>query len=109
VPDWRIRITRRAEADIDAALAWTREEFGVVQEARYRATIEAAIGRLVRGPEAPGSRPVHPARPDLRRLHLPRPARRVLIYREAPDGWILVLRILHDSMDLARHLPPDTP
>jgi toxin ParE1/3/4 len=46
--------------------------------------------------------------PGLRVLHVGRSGRRgrhFLIYRAAGDREIEIIRILHDSMDLRRHLP----
>lgn len=44
--------------------------------------------------------------PGLRLLHAGGRGRHVLLFRPAGDNVIMVLRILHDAMDLARHIPP---
>jgi toxin ParE1/3/4 len=49
-------------------------------------------------------------RPNIRTLHVARHGRRgrhFIMYRAALDHVIEVVRILHDAMDLARHLPPE--
>lgn len=103
---WRVIVTAPAEADAREALRWTRREFGTTQAKRYREAIAAAVRALRTGPSPTGSSPLHPSRPALRKLHLGARARHFLVYREAPGQVLLVLRILHDSVDLARHLPP---
>lgn len=84
---------------------------------RYRAFIGQALLDLEADPERPGSK----ARPDLlvegaRTYHLAlsrtrsvgariKEPRHFLLYRRREDGVIEVARVLHDSRDLARHLP----
>lgn len=104
---WRVRVAAPARADLRAVIAWTRREFGPVQARRYRMAVEAALASLgERGPMLAGSRPAHPSRPELRRFRLSGRGRHALIYREAPARTVIVLRVLHDAMDLARHMPP---
>lgn len=90
------------------ALAWTRERFGEIQANRYLDTIRAAIRELHGGPEILGTKDRSEIAPGLRSLHIGRNGRRgrhVLLFRvEGPD-IIDILRLLHDSMDFARHLP----
>jgi len=44
--------------------------------------------------------------PGLRSLHVSGRGRHVLFFRPSGDNVIMVLRILHDAMDVARHFPP---
>jgi toxin ParE1/3/4 len=109
-----------AETDLEAILAWLNDRFGANARLRYEALIVQAIQDVAENPDRPGSR----ARPDLgreartyhlahSRLRVPRSAGRVkeprhfLLYRAQADGQIEIGRILHDSMDLDRHLPDD--
>jgi toxin ParE1/3/4 len=43
--------------------------------------------------------------PGLRSLHVGGRGRHVLFFRPADENIIVVLRILHDAMDVARHIP----
>lgn len=106
---WRVRLSAAAEADFQDILRWTAERFGSTQARTYKATLAAAIAALHDGPEPLGAR----ERPDIAAglfaLHASsagRRARHLILYRvKAPD--IDVLRILHDAMDLPRHIPKD--
>ena len=102
-----------AEADLLDILAYTADKFGWVQRRRYAELIEAAIALVVENPERPSSTPRSDILPGLRAFPVHLAGRRVggaahvLFYRAGPDG-IRILRILHDSMDPARHLGPDS-
>jgi toxin ParE1/3/4 len=108
---WTLRIAGAAEADFEAIIAWTLEQFGDAQAAIYAETLSSAVQLLVAGPAQPGVK----ARPEIGRslftLHVARNGRRgrhFVLFRVAADPvhrQIDVLRILHDSMDLGRHLP----
>ena len=104
----RVRLGAAAELDFAAILRWTTEEFGASQSRRYRDTLIAAIGELADGPEVAGSRARDEIKRGLRTLHVARHGRRgshILLYRAAPGTTIEIVRILHDRMDLPRHLP----
>lgn len=110
------RLTHAAQADIVAILAWSDEQFG--EEARKR--YEALIATAIRDAASRGDDTGHTIRPELgdgvfswhlaqSRARLPgkvvhRP-RHFLICRR--DGDVLVIgRILHDAMELHRHVDP---
>lgn len=90
-------------------VAWTARNFGIEQAQRYRAMILAALRDLGDGPDAMGARERADIRPNIWSLHVARRRRRgrhVIIFTASEDSrQIRVVRILHDSMDLARHLP----
>lgn len=105
---WRVRLGAAAELDFANILKWTAENFGARQSRHYRDTLVRAIGELAEGPEVAGSK----ARDDIlrgfRTLHIARHGRRgrhFLLYRVAPERIIEIIRILHDAMDMQRHLP----
>jgi len=105
---WRVRLGAVAEIDFANILKWTAEKFGARQAAIYRDTLVQAIGELAKGPDVPGSRARNEIMPGLRTLHVARHGRRgrhFLLYRAVEDGIIEIGRILHDQMDLKRHLP----
>ena len=73
-----------------------------------RDTLVQAISELANGPDIMGSKIREEIIGGLRTLHVARRGRRgrhFLLYRVAPGGIIEIVRILHDRMDLQRHLP----
>jgi toxin ParE1/3/4 len=108
-PGWRLRLGVEAERDFVRILQNTKEKFGARQLGVYRETLLAALSALEAGPDAPGSVARDEILPKLRTLHVARNGRRgrhFILYRAAPGQVIEIVRILHDAMDLARHLPP---
>jgi toxin ParE1/3/4 len=105
---WRVRLGAFAEVDFANILKWTTENFGARQATLYRDTLVQAVGELAKGPDVAGSKARDDIAPGLRTLHIARHGRRgrhFLLYRAAADGTIEIGRILHDQMDLPRHLP----
>lgn len=105
--------TKRAERDLAEIAVWTVERFGVDQARRYGAAIEATLHGLRRAPDVLGAR----LRPELGTDLWSVPvlagrarSRHIVIFTwsasERPVR-VLVLRILHASMDFVRHLPPE--
>ena len=106
---WAIRLAAAAETDCAEIVRWTAQQFGLRQARNYAATLDAALASLIQGPGVPGARRRSDIGPELWSLHVARQRRRgshVVIFR-APDGAAVleVLRVLHDAMDLPRHLP----
>jgi toxin ParE1/3/4 len=105
---WRIRLSAAAEVDFANIVGWTAENFGAKQSRVYRDTLVQAMGDLADGPEVAGSKARDEIMAGLRTLHVTRRGRRgshFLMYRAAPDSTIEIVRILHDAMDLQRHIP----
>jgi toxin ParE1/3/4 len=105
---WRVRLGAAAELDFANILKWTTENFGARQSRLYRDTLVRAIGELANGPNVAGSKARDEIMRGLRTLHVARHGRRgrhFLLYRVAPGRIIEIGRILHDRMDLQRHLP----
>jgi len=116
----RYRLSEAAQGDVVNILAWTDEQFGEAARLRYESLIVAALRDVATQPDRLGSF----ARPEigagvrswhmrLSRDHI-RPGaevvrrpRHFLIYRFEP-ALIVVGRVLHDAMELARHLDPAT-
>ncbi len=104
---WRIRLADSAEMDLLDIADWTRDNFGPRQAMIYTETITLAITALHNGPDVLGSKPRDEIETGIRTLHVARQGRsgrHFVVFREAPSQIIDVLRILHDSMDLGRHL-----
>jgi toxin ParE1/3/4 len=105
---WRVRLGAVAEVDLANILKWTTENFGARQSRLYRDTLIQAIGELANGPDVVGSKARDEIISGLRTLHVARRGRRgshFLMYRAAPNSTIEIVRILHDRMDLRRHVP----
>jgi toxin ParE1/3/4 len=105
---WRVRLGAAAELDFANILKWTTENFGARQSRRYRDTLVRAIVELANVPEVGGSKARDEIMRGLRTLHVARHGRRgrhFLLYRVGPGRIIEMGRILHDGMDMQRHLP----
>ena len=105
---WRIRLGAAAEIDFANILKWTAENFGARQARIYRDTLVQAIAELADGADVAGSTARDEIMPGLRTLHVARRGRRgshLLMYRAAAKSTIEIVRILHDRMDLKRHVP----
>ena len=111
------KFTALALQDVAAIQDWTSAKFGKLTSLRYDSLMEAALGDLLAEPTRLGVRH-HPAMPlgvyvyHLRFSHK-KPTRagvenprHFFVFRVDAD-ILTVLRVLHDSMDLAAHL--DTP
>jgi toxin ParE1/3/4 len=107
---WRVRLGAAVEVDFANILKWTTENFGPRQARVYRDILVQAIGEFANGPEVAGSKTRDEIAPGLCTLHIARRGRRgshFLMYRVAPESTIEIVRILHDRMDLQRHIPTD--
>ena len=105
---WRVRLGAAAELDFANILRWAAVNFGPRQSRVYRDTLIQAIGELADGPDVAGSKVRDEIMPGLRTLHVARRGRRgshFLMYRVAPKNTVEIVRILHDRMDLWRHVP----
>lgn len=110
---WIVRLTATAEADYRQILQWTLENFCQAQTRTYAVTLSAALKALSAGPAIPGARERDEIGAQNRTLHVARKGRKrrhFVVFRvddETGRKVIEVLRLLHDAMDLERHLPPD--
>ena len=117
---FRYRLSDAAQADVIDILAWTQVQFGEARRLRYESLIVAALRDVAAQPDRPGSieRPelgagVRSWHQRLSRGHVGtgaevvRKPRHFLIYRVEP-ALLVVGRVLHDAMELARHLEPET-
>lgn len=105
---WRVRLTYQAEQDYFEIVKWTAENFGERQAEIYAQTLSLAVETLCSGPEILGVKALDAIEPGVRVLHVARNGRKgrhIVVFRVGGEQIIDVLRLLHDSMDLARHLP----
>ena len=114
------RLSPQAEQDIEAILAWTDEEFGEKARFRYEALLIRAILDVAENPGRVGSHDRPEIMAEARTYHLrysrdhvkrsigrvQRP-RHFLLYRMLAAGGVEIGRVLHDGMDISRHLPDD--
>lgn len=101
----RIRLHPLAEDDIAGVLAYTLERFGLQQYQRYEQIIEDALARVAQRPDFGRT---FPGRPGLFLYSIGRRGQRAshqLLYRTIADGRVEILRLLHGSMDVSRHIP----
>ena len=105
---WQIRKGSAVNADYAEILRWTMRNFGKTQARIYAQTLGAALRDLGAGPHIPGSKPCVHLADDIYTLHVARngrAGRHFVVFRvNSAQHQIDILRILHDSMDLQRHL-----
>jgi len=110
---WLVRLTAAAEADFEGILRWTSEQFGPAQARVYAGTLSAALQSLAEGPKTIGAKSRDDIAKGVFMLHVARKGRKgrhFILFRIGNDKGrkaIEVLRLLHDAMDLVRHLPPN--
>ena len=92
------RLTSRAEADLAGIADYTIETFGIEQARRYRDGFETCFENLAQNPRL--GRSAERLTPGLRRFEH---RSHVVFYVEDEDG-VLIVRILHASMDAPSHL-----
>jgi len=105
-----ITLSPLAEADLANIAAWTADQFGARQAELYVDALIETIEELAANAPHSRSKARPEIGPDLRSLHVSRRGRRgrhMLLYQEN-DAAVTILRILHDSMELSRHLPGDS-
>ncbi len=114
-----VRLGRTAQRDVVAILRKSRLSFGPMAARRYETLIGQALHDIGVDPERPGSN----AHPDIlvagaRIYHLlssrdnvagrvVREPRHFVLYRRTGEDNIEVGRVLHDAMDLTKHLPKE--
>ena len=116
---WKMILAPAAEADLAEILAWSAEAFGDAARRRYAALIVQAIGDLAADPARAGAKTRPEIAADVHTYHLAHSRNRVppdagrvitprhfLIFRLRGGSALEIVRVLHDSMDLAGHLPP---
>jgi toxin ParE1/3/4 len=115
-PAYELSFTAPADSDFIKIMDWSAHQFGAAAADRYEALIGQAVNDLREDPFRAGARHRPELPEDVYIYHLAscrermtaadrvKAPRHFLLYRVA-SVRIEVLRILHDSRDLARHLP----
>nr|WP_137131454.1 type II toxin-antitoxin system RelE/ParE family toxin [Rhizobium sp. FY34] len=115
-----VRLSHAADADIRNILFKTHEDFGYDAYLRYRRLIATALRDLALDCRRPGSVLREDIAPDVCCYHLRhsrerartesgivRRPRHLILFRQFRPELIGVGRILHDAMEVSRHLPLD--
>lgn len=108
---WTVRLSAAAEADFRQILRWTVDNFGSAQARAYADTLSSALQALNAGTSVIGVKERPEIGSNIWTLHVARNGRKgrhFIMFRVAgaQDSKVIdVLRLLHDSMDLERHLP----
>lgn len=113
-----LRLSLAAREDILDVLRYTESRFGSAARIRYQSLLFAAFTSLAQEPVRIGSKAREELAAGLRSLHLShcrnetgaarmaRP-RHIIFYRQGNDLAVEIVRVLHEAMDLERHLPAD--
>ena len=110
---WRVQLSALAKQDYRDILQWSKEKFGVAQAKNYANTLSVALQDLTAGPDIVGVKDRSAISPGVKMLHVARKRHKgshIVLFRVAKvkqRDTIIVLRLLHERMDLARHLPFD--
>ena len=92
------RLSEKVRADIDGILDYTWSRYGEAQARRYYLDLRDAMDLLADNPLIARERDEY-APPVRIHPH----GRHVIVYREE-DGGILIVRVLHQSMDIGEAL-----
>jgi toxin ParE1/3/4 len=112
-----VAVTAPAERDLQNIFQWSETEFGSAAADRYEVLIAQALADVGENPYRPGAKHrqellsgVYTYHLASSRDHVPenrvKSPRHFLVYRVITDR-IEILRVLHDSRDLDRHIPRD--
>lgn len=105
---WTVRLVAVSERDYQEVIKRSAQDFGPLQAEAYAETLELAINALrEKGPKAIGVKEREEIGPGIFTLHAARSKRKAshfLVFRVLEIRTIEILRILHDRMDLARHI-----
>lgn len=107
---WKVLLADQAELDLLEITIWTLGNFGDRQADAYAETLISAIEALHDGPYILGAKRRDDIDCGIHSLHVARNGRKgshFVVFKPATEpNTIEVLRLLHDSMDLARHVLP---
>jgi len=114
------RLSLAAQSDMITILARTHRDFGRDARLRYEYLLVTAIRELAEDPMRTGSFSRSEFGPGVRSFHLRhsrdrsrhetgivRQPRHFILYRHIQPSIIGIGRVLHEAMDLQRHLPAE--
>jgi toxin ParE1/3/4 len=110
-------LTEAAKADIAQILRASAADFGEAARVRYAALITAGLNDLLSDPLRPASAARLELQAGVRTYHLRhcrrragggraavRTPRHLIVYLTPAPDLVMVVRVLHDAMELERHL-----
>jgi toxin ParE1/3/4 len=89
-------ITPQAKQDLKEILKYTQKVWGSEQRVRYKTLLNQALRKITANPKL--GRPREEIRAGYYSYHVGNHGRHIIFYTLDDDG-ILVVRVLHDSMD----------
>jgi toxin ParE1/3/4 len=93
-----LRVTPAALRDLEGIWSYTAQQWGEVQAARYLDGLNTCFEAIATSPlSAPSCEHI---RPGYRRQRV---ARHTVYYR-VEDAMVVIVRVLHERMDVLRHL-----
>ncbi|EKU96603.1 plasmid stabilization system protein [Leptolyngbya sp. PCC 7375] len=96
----KIRYTELADTDLFDIYVYTYQTWGASQAISYTAGLKSAIDRIAQEPTRPGTIDRSNLRQGYRSYH----QQRHLIFYRVVENTIEIIRVLHDSMDIANRL-----
>lgn len=96
-----LEVTPRAELDMAEIFEYTYENWGIIQADRYQDELFEGMQIILDNPEI--GEAYHHQKRSYRKLHV---NRHLLFYRIESQTCIII-RILHDKMDIIRHIKKD--
>lgn len=97
----KYELTPRAERDLKDIWLYTAETWGDDQAEAYIAALEKQFEALTASPF------MGPARPDVCKECRYLPEGKHLIFYRVDGDTVVILAVLHASMDIARHVKPE--
>lgn len=112
-----LRITAPARSDLREIRSYSVEQYGTAGTDAYDAVLRQAISDIQDDPHRPGSRERPEIDENIRSYHTALSKERVasgvgsprhfIVYYLPSDEEVVISRVLHDSRDIARHVPED--
>ena len=96
------RLSVYAEKDLVGIFDYTLETWGETQFQRYHRLLNQALESLCQDPDHPRSKKREELFRDCKSLAV---GRHVVLYRGRDDMVVEIARVLHQSMELERHIP----
>ena len=103
----RVRYQLRAVGDFEDILRFTAERFGQAQADSYQTKIERGVDSIAANPRI--GRPYSGRSNQIGDVRRYAVGRHMVFYQTPAEGEVLILRILHQSMDFERHFERGQP
>lgn len=110
----RYKLTEPAAGDIRGIADYISARFGRTMRAAYTDLIRLGVADIVAAPLRHGAASCRDMGDDILAYHLRhvrqklvKAPRYLIVYRLSADGFITILRVLHDRMEPSRHVDND--